>query len=169
MTKILATILSLLLISNLAFGSPLIYKVSKTIASDEITEVGTFDALKYRQIRIGIKVDNTAAVSKYYELSKKRQDLETELYSLKSKYTDEHPKVREIKQEISNLDKEIRSLGKIYPTILISGVEGQEQIPLFELRKESLTNTFLIESPPSKISIKVEGKGNYSFFVWGSL
>jgi len=56
MKKFLILILLITFSANTSLGSPLIFKITKEISAKDLIELGSFDATKYRQIRIGIKV-----------------------------------------------------------------------------------------------------------------
>jgi hypothetical protein len=53
--------------------------------------------------------------------------------------------------------------------VSIFGLEGTEEILLMSLDEKSLANSIVIDSPPTKVSIKVFGRGTYKLFVWASV
>ncbi|MGB7208763.1 MAG: hypothetical protein WBD27_08915 [Pyrinomonadaceae bacterium] len=173
MMKFLALVLFFVFAVNNAFGSPLIYKVKKEINTSGLVELGNFDATKYKQIRIGIKVvgrDEKPPFSKAVaeielnaakrELSRQQQLLEEGLVS-RADYDRAADRVKVAQQIFDNADE------KIYPPISIFGVENTDEILLAIFDEKNLNRSIVIDSPPPKISIKVSGKGIYSLYVWG--
>jgi len=174
------SILFFLLITQASamFGSPLIFKVTKSLNAKDSIELGSFDATKYRQIRIGIKVSSSSDTSKISSsrdtsaeelarLTQKRVELDGQLRNLREKYTDSYIKIIEIKQEIAKIDDEIKEMEKFLSVINIFGIEGVDELLLYELTGRGLNRSFVIDTPPSKISVKVSGTGIYSLYVWG--
>lgn len=158
---------------NNSLASPLVFKVKKTIDSKELVELASFDATKYRQIRIGIKVtsadDEISSDSRFGLLISKRADIQARLGKLLMQYTERHPEVVSTKNEIELLNNQISELTSARSAIglRIVGIEETNEVGIFELFGESLNRSIVIDTPPSKISIKVSGRGVYSLYVWG--
>jgi peptidoglycan hydrolase CwlO-like protein len=151
------------------FGSPLIFKVTKSLNAQDSIELGSFDATKYRQIRIGIKVNSSRDTSdeKFARLTKKRFELDGQLRDLREKYTDSYIKIIETQNEIAKVNDEIKEMEKTLSVINIFGIEGVDELLLYELTGRGINRSFVIDTPPSKISVKVSGTGIYSLYVWG--
>ncbi len=49
--------------------------------------------------------------------------------------------------------------------VVIYAVEGNEEIYLADNKKDA---SFYIDSPPQKIKIKVQGRGKFSIYIWGT-
>lgn len=177
MRKFLSLILLFIFAVNNSFGSPLIFKTTKEIDTKDFIELGSFDATKYRQIRIGIKVvsnDENADMknsSAYAQLIQKRAELTAKLQNLKTIYKERHPEVLVTQNQIDEINDEIARLNRLSSEkvsgVSISGVEGKEEIILFSFEEINLNRSIVIDSPPAKISVKIFGKGLYSLYVWG--
>ena len=177
MKKFLILILLTAFAVNDSLGSPLLFKVTKEINSKDLTELGVFDATKYRQIRIGIKIisvksDAIQNTPTYVQLVQKREELRVKLEKLQSTLRDKHPDIVATKNEIDKLNDEIEKLVQSDQSwaVGIFGVEGRDEILLSNITSSdnnSLKYSMIIDSPPSKISVKVSGKGIFTVYVWG--
>ena len=122
MKKILTLFLFFIFAQNL-FAAPLVFKLTKEINhkkdinfETEFVELGTFDAIKYKQIRIGISFKPTTSEN-----------------------------VRDF---------------------VIYGVEGENEIFLISSDiAKNYVKDLVIDSPPSKIRIKVRGNGIFTLYV----
>ncbi len=56
--KILPLVIVLVLLVHTSMASPLVFKVTKEVNTNESTEIAVFDTSKYKQIRIGLSVSN---------------------------------------------------------------------------------------------------------------
>ena len=158
-----------------AYASPLVFKVTKEVTNTELFELGNFDASKYRQIRITVKISNKTQsnlISKDRALvnlnfSRREFNRIKELYEqgvfTKLQYDEAEEKLKMAQQTYDN------AVAVNYPPVSIFGLEGLEEIFISSFEEGNLTNSIVIDSPPTKISIKVFGKGTYKLFVWASL
>lgn len=175
----LTTILLILLLFfvNNVFSSPLIFKVTKEINTQDLIELGSFDATKYKQIRIGvnftsIKSDSIENNSSYAQLVIKRVELIAKLESFRRIYNEQNPTVIATSNEIVKVNNDIENLAELLKAlsqkIEIVGIEGKDEIPLYSLNGKNTSFSIVLDTPPSKVSIKVKGKGSYSLYVWAS-
>lgn len=158
-----------------AYASPLIFKITKEVTNAELLELGNFDASKYKQIRVTVKISNKAQnnlVSKDIALvdldfAKREFNRVKELYEQgvysKSQYDRAEERLKVTQQIYDN------ALEIIYPPVSIFGLEGTEEIFISSFDERSLTNSIVIDSPPTKVSVKVFGRGTYKLFVWASV
>ena len=174
MNKFLIIILLFVFLVNDSLGSPLVFKVTKEIDTRDFIELGSFDATKYRQIRIGIKaisIGKEIEETKYAQLIQKRAELTVKLQNLKALYREKHPEVVDTKNQIDKVNEEISEFINLKvektSSVLISGIEGMDEINLFSFDEINLNRSIIIDSPLSKISVKILGKGKYSLYVWG--
>ena len=170
-------LLQLLGITQNSFASPLIFRAKKNITADGIFELGRFDATKYKQIRIGIKVEgrvisgNTKTLKPVAEIelnaAKRELDRKTELLETGNISRAEYDRARDRYDTAKAIyDNAVKA---IYPNISIYGLEGTDEIFMQAFDDKSDSRSFLLETPPSKIIIKISGKGTYSLFVWATL
>ena len=178
MKEFLILILLVTFAANNSFGSPLIFKVTKEINAKDLIELGSFDATKYRQIRISIKViytSNELSTIKdtpaYSQLIVKRAELKAKLDNLKLTLKEQHPEVIATQNNIDKINDEIAKLAAVEvdltSTVSILGVDIKDEILLSSFTERNLNRSIVIDSPPSKISVKVLGKGTYTLYVWG--
>lgn len=173
MKKVLVLVLLFLFCSINSLGSPLIFKIKKEITTEGLIEIGTFDATRYRQIRIGIKAFGRyerPTVSKSVaeiELNAAKRDLERKRQLLeegnisRSEYDLAADRMKTAQLNYDNAKE------NIYPSATVFGVESGEEIVSAVFDEKSINRSILIDTPPSKISVKVSGKGTYSLYVWG--
>jgi hypothetical protein len=159
------------------FASPLIFKAKKDIAAEGVFELGRFDATKYKQIRIGIKVEGRLTAEKT-NISKSVAEIELnaakrELNRMKELLETGNIAKIDYDRAKDRLDKAQAiydgALEVIYPNISIYAVEGLDEIFMVAFDDKINSRSLLLETPPSKIIVKVSGKGRYSLFVWGTL
>lgn len=178
MQRTIILLASLFFFANTVFSSPLIFKAIKEINTKDLIELGSFDATKYKQIRIGVNfisaksnsIENTSA---YAQLVAKRAELSAKLETLKLTLKEKHPDVIRTGNEIDKINDEIEKLvnsqkEKLSQTIEIVGIEGKDEIPLYSFDEKNKSFSIVLDSPPSKISIKAKGEGKYSLYVWAS-
>lgn len=158
-------------------SSPLLFKVNKKITTGGL-ELATFDASKYRQIRIGVKaisMDNSQTVKElpaYSQLIQKRAELLSELERMLKVFKEGHPQIVAKKNEINKINEEIESLEKsineqLAPKVTILAAEDKDTIILEKFEEKDINRSIVIDSPPSKINIIFDGKGIYSVYIWG--
>jgi hypothetical protein len=157
---------------NHALSSSLLFKLTKEVTTEDLFELSGFDATKYRQIRIGIKVELPAIKASDDEYSAKvqrRAILTSKLEAMRKVYSDRMPDVIATKAEIEMIDNEISNYKDAAATsvVKILGIESNEEISLFDFSEKNLNRSIVIDSPPSKISVKVQGKGKYTLYIWG--
>lgn len=172
MKGLIRTKISLFLLLTLcvqsAFGSPLIFKVSKKINSKEFVELGTFDATKYSKIRVFIKVsapEGSKPISK--------EAAQTELAYAKSRF-DRAEKLFS-SGNISRMDYDIAAnalkdaqaaLDSSFSAHIV-GVIDNAEIPVLIVDQNNIDNSIVIEVPPSTVRVIAQGKGTVSFYAWG--
>jgi hypothetical protein len=174
MKKIILLVLLIICGLTNAISSPLIFKVTKEVNSSGLFELGIFDSVKYRQIRIGIKtidrVENspiTKAVAEVNLSMAKRESVRGKKllddgFISASEYNILSEKVRTAQLDNDNAGE------MIYPALSVFGLENADAILLTSFDdKGNLNRSFLIDTPPSKISVKVSGKGIYTLYIWG--
>lgn len=171
MKKFLVFVLFFVFVVSNAFGSPLIFRVKKEITTTGVAELASFDATKYRQIRIGVKVSNleksVSKIAAETELSSAKEELQRKENLLasgditRSTFDLSLERVR-IAQRIYDSTKEYSST-----SVNIFGVENGDEILLAVLELGNVARSVVIDSPSSKISVKVAGKGTYSLYIWG--
>ena len=165
-----------LLITRQLFASPLIFKATKVITTNDLVELGSFDATKYRQIRIAIKLlvrpHNTVIITKsvaLIELNFAKRELRRQLdlfqqgVTSKASYDLSEETLQTAQRNYDN------ALENVYFPATIIGLDDGEEIPLGIFEKLNPANSIVIETPPSKIKIQVFGKGTYKLLVWGVL
>lgn len=152
-----------------SFSSPLIFKATKEITTNEVIELASFDASKYKQIRIGLKAINRI------RLESKDGALE-ELNSAKRNLTSTEELLKAGVRSRANFDEAQNRLieaQKAYDSSVdkietagVYALEESNEILLFGFN-EILNHSIIIDNPPSKVSIKGYGKGTYKIYVWG--
>ena len=175
MRKISILVLAFFLLANNAFGSPLVFTVSKDIVTDGISEIATIDTAKYSQIRIAIKAvpkgnpANDAA--EFTKLTGKRIELEAEIQGLKLTFNEKHLEITRNRDELSKVNVELEKIGKRLDEadqmIGIAAVENGEEIQLLNLDERKLNDSFVIDSPPTKLRIYFKGQGKFTIYIWG--
>ncbi len=165
-------------------ASPLIFKATREVTSTDLVELGSFDASKYRQVRIAVKVRNRVSIlskgNAISELKFAKLELNAAEVTFKillesgsaSRAELEAPeeRVRLAQERVRNAQAAYdNAIENVYPTVSIYAVEGTEELLIASFDGNTLTHSLVIESPPAKISIKVFGKGTYRVFAWASL
>mgnify|MGYP001567333182 CR=1 FL=1 len=161
-----------------SLASPLIFKSQKEITTVGVFELGVFDTTKYKQIRIGINRIKNSPTKEQVEMAKSKAEIEVNAARREliravellekgviSKLEYDQAKDRLEKAEVYfRIPVEVISLN-----ISLYAVENGEEIFLIDLDKKSNSQSFVLDTPPSKIVVKVSGQGKYSLFVWGTL
>lgn len=159
---------------NSVIGSPLVFTKTREVNTNEIIELGSFDATKYKQIRIGIKCisDDGETQRLIGDLIQKR----AERLATRERLTNEgirpkHPDMIRVDIELDRLNDQIDSIKKARSalTINILGVEGTDEIPIAIFNERKDNYSIVLDTPPSRISIRVIGQGKYTLFVWGTV
>jgi hypothetical protein len=174
MKRFVTSFIIFISLSNSVLSSPLIYKVNKIVITNEQTEIGNFDALKYKQVRIGIKFFGSNATTNLPKsiAENELKAAEREL-SLKTQQLEEG-KVSRVDYDTTRNRRDIALLNynkvvkNTFPPVSIYAIEGSEDV-LIAVFDESNNHSIVIDSPPSKIKITASGQGKYSLFVWASL
>ncbi len=157
-----------------AFGSPLLFKATKEINSKGLVELGSFDASKYRQIRIGVKTTDrvqTSSTTKNVaeiQLNFAKRELQRS-EELLEKGVISSADYNRVKEQVEIAQRNYDNADEIaYPALIILGLESLDEILVTSFdEKGNFTRSVVIDSPPSKISVKVSGKGKYMLYVWG--
>jgi len=171
MKKFLALALIIVFAATGAFGSPLIFKIKKEITAAGVVELANFDATKYKQIRIGVKVSylekSASIIAAETELTLANEELKRNQRLLetgdvpKSYYDLAAERVRNAQRAYDNIKTNSST------SVNIFGVENGDEILLAVLEMGNIARSVVIDSPSSKISVKVAAKGTYSLYVWG--
>ena len=172
MKKFLILFLLIFFVTNNILGSPLIFKAKKEVTSEGLVELGTFDATRYKQIRIGIqssvgKILPTSNSTAEIELKAAERELERKVQLLergeisRSEYDIAADRVKIARLNFKNV------IEIAFPVVSVFGVESNEEILLAVFGDKTTNRSIVIDTPPSKIRIKVSGKGTYSLYVWG--
>jgi hypothetical protein len=147
-----------------AFGSPLVFKITKRL--DSAGTVGTVDTSKLGRIRISLTLAQAVTGSKAtaeinLNLSKRELERVKGLVEqgVNSRLDYDRAKTR--------LDEAQTAFDNTSPVVSIYAMEGADEVLLMELDSSEKFRSFVIESPPSKIIVKVSDKGDYKLFVWG--
>lgn len=152
-------------IVRFGYGSPLIFKTTKEIKTNEVIELGSFDASKYKQIRIGLKaVGRVLTLSKdvaLAELNSAKRAVENSQSGIYSQADRNEAQARLVEAQ-KNYDNaaDVQSAG-------VFGVEEENEILIIGF-EDLLKHSVVIDSPPTKISIKGFGKGTYKIFIWAN-
>jgi hypothetical protein len=156
-------------------ASPLIFKATKTLESVGTVELGSFDATRFSQIRVGIIIESTqtspssarvAAQARYdlaeKELERARQLLESGEIS-RSFYDQRKAELDYARAALAETPSERFLPG----SISILGVVGNDEVSIASFAAPRIGQSIVIDSPPSTVRIRVQGKGKFSVFVWG--
>jgi len=154
----------------------LVFRATKVVTTNELAELGTFDATKFSRIRIVVKLldrsENTVFLVKseaLTELNRTKRDVERQLQLYergiisKASYDNDLERLQMAQRNYDN------ALENIFPPVTITGIDDGEEIPLGIFEKLRPANSIILEVPPSKIKIQVFGKGTYKLLVWGVL
>lgn len=142
----------------------MIFKATKEVKDGETVELGTIDCTKYRQIRIGVFVEGvTIAGFPSAEFDRLRVAKDNLFFAKESR------DASKIEQATSQFEKARKEYGEAYssPFVSIYGIESGENILIDKFIAES--RSIVIDSPPSKLIVKVSGSGTYKIFVWASM
>jgi hypothetical protein len=167
MKKLFTVVLLLIFTVSNSFGAPLVFKITKDVTKIGLVEIGNFDAIKFKQIRLAVKISERQIItsskeSAKFELAIAKSDLtrkEKLLASGDVSRADYDSAVERVKLAQQAYDNN--------GTVSIFGVENGDEILLAEIEEGTANRTVIIDSPPSKISVKTSGTGNYSLYVWG--
>jgi hypothetical protein len=169
MKKILICCLILILLVSAALGSPLVFKATKEVKNGETAELGAIDCTKYKQIRIGLIAPDSFPPTK--------DEAESKLAGA----SEEHRRAKGLfergvyskaqldaaQEALVNAYKTFQNAETLPPIVFIYGVEAVENILINSFKAES--RSIVIDSPPSKLIVKVSGSGTYKIFVWASM
>ncbi len=158
------------------YASTLIFKTTKEVTSTDLIDLGIFDTSKYGQIRVTIKQANKLIDSP--PLTKAIAEIDLNLAQREVKRLKELlPKGVISRLEYDNAEYKLEiaqanydnAVETVYPPISIYGIEGTEEILIATFDGKSIINTIVIDTPPTKISVRVFGRNTYKLFAWGSL
>ena len=156
-------------------AAPLIFKAEATIDQGEKNIVlGTFDASKFRQVRIAIiaiRNGDPKAISREdakfrLEVAQSNLRRNESLYQKglisKSEYDRYEEEVRKAQEDVNRAEKIADPSAGVY------GVEGNDLILLAGTsNKLGFNFTNVIDSPPSRVTVTVGGRATYRLYVWG--
>jgi len=169
MKKFIITFLLTICITSNALSSPLIFKIKKEITTEGLVELGTLDTTKYKQIRIGIrsagKIKATSAAEIELKAAERELVRKTELLE-KGEIALSEYQIAKDRRDIA-LSNIRNSTEIVFPPVSVFAVENNEEILLTVFGEQSSNRSIIIDSPPSKIRVKVSEKGIYSLYVWG--
>ena len=156
-------------------GAALIFKAEATVEQGEKHVVlGSFDASKYRQIRIAViatinadqrivsKTDAKLRLEMAQRTLKSNEDLFQKGLISKSDYDRYADDVRKAQDDLNRAEDIAGTSAEVY------GFEGTDLIWLAGTANEkgfSFSN--VIDSPPPRVTVKVGGRGVYRLYVWG--
>lgn len=163
-------------------ASPLVFKLTKEVSESTEVELCNFNAAKYSQIRIAVKlptnsdpkdfVFNQSAIdTASVELNAAKRTLESQK-SLYEKGFVSKAEIERNEQEVFDAQSkynEAVSRLRTKPQISRAGIFGFESGENFLLSSTNKSEMFVFDTPPSQIKIKVSGKGTYKVFIWASL
>ena len=143
--KILFLFVAIFALVSQAFAAPLIFKTTKEIDSFETVTLATIDTAKYKQVRIAIKFTKSENTTENEEILIFRKRLEEgEISRL-----DYDTNIKRINERISR------------DSVSVFGIEEAQEFYL-----GGGFSSFVIDVPPSKILVRVSGKGKYLLYVW---
>lgn len=160
-------------------ASPLVLNVTKNVSDNSEIELISFDATKYRQIRILLSV--LGRVNKDCPLSKDQTRAQISVdYAKREVARKEELYIRGVisKSELDPAKNQLllaelelkRSQEQSCAELAVSGGEGDTFL-VFETIKSSYANLaatwLLVDTPPSKMSFKGKGPGKYTIKIWG--
>jgi hypothetical protein len=141
------------------FASPLVFKATKAVTTNELIELGSFDATKYRQIRIAVKLmdrpQNLVLLKKslaLIELNSAQRELkrQQELFQRGVISKASYDLSEQIVQDAqANYDI---ALENVYPPVTFVGFDDGEDILLGAFEKLTSANSIVIDSPPTRIN-----------------
>ncbi len=172
MKKYLNLFLLMVFLTSNILSSPLIFKVKKEITNEGLVELATFDTTRYKQIRIGIqssvgKIVYTSNSAAEIELKAAERELERKIQLLeKGEISRSEYDIAVDRRNIA-LSNTQKSAEIVFPPVSVFAVEGGEEILLAVFGGKMTSRSIVIDTPPSKIRIKVSGKNTYSLYVWG--
>ncbi len=151
------------------FAAPMVFKSKKEITDNKVTEIAAFDTSKYKQIRISIRSANRTRLlpkpvaldnlNNYKGLVESTQKLLAQGVVLQSR-------VDLIKKELEEAQKAYDMSVENAESAGVFGVEESGEDLLMGFSELMLNKSFIIECPPTKISIKVYGQGSYSVYIY---
>lgn len=173
MKKILVCCLILIFVSVVPVsGSPLVFKATKEVKGGETAELGTIDAAKYRQVRISVTLGGGG-------LQSRRLTKDTAEFQLNSAKRELDRVTGLVEQGVisradydrakAEFDAAQRNFDNARPIISIFAVEAGEEILIMKFDDPEKFRSIIFDSPPSKLIVKVSGKGTYKIFVWASM
>jgi hypothetical protein len=161
----------ILLCSVSISASTLIFKAQKIVDTDTVTILGTFDASKYKSIRIAVTAEDRTerplarGFARLHAAEGEVRRVDTRVQNGTASPLD----YNHAKAELEAAEKMAREeTDALYPPIAVYGIDGKDEI-LIEGRSflPGGNSSFVIEDPPQNITIKVYGKGKYKLYVWG--
>ncbi len=134
-----------------ALPLPVVFKITKDVNTESLTETAIVDLTKYKEARIAVKYTPSPELTAFdkLQLERKQQMLDQGLIS-KFEY--------EQAESLIKLSRVFRA--EIY------AIEDVDEFFLAGTGSSRHSSSILIPSVPTKISIKVAGKGKYTLVIW---
>lgn len=160
----LLSILVCLLYTN-NYSASLIYKATKNVKSNDLTDLVSIETGKFNQVKIlikfeGEKIRNPAEAPLLElarnELARKQRLLETGDISY-SEVEIAKKRVQEYENNYVFAEADLK----------FSAIEGEDLITFSQLKGNLFEK--LISLPPTKLKISTQGIGKYSIFIWGAV
>lgn len=152
-------------------ASPLIFKAQKTVASDAQTAIGSFDASKYKSIRIAVIAEDRTELPLAGSTAPSVRFAEGQVRRIRTKVEDGNASPMDYygaEAALETAEEMARQkTDSLFPPIAVYTVDGNDEI-LLESHSflPAGSKSFVIENPPPSITIKVYGKGKYKLYVW---
>lgn len=170
-------LLSLSALSTLgASASPLIARITKDVTSDTQVELGSFDASRYRQIRIVVKISRAdkmpceeilhkSAIAT--RLSTANRDYERVKRLVQSGIST-NSDLADAQNRLEQAQADAKA-AREYPCsfVLVRGGEPDEMAELQKLGSPSSPLTQVFDSPPTRLSFFGAGEGKYTILIYG--
>jgi hypothetical protein len=171
MKYLLATILICGIVQH-SVASPLVFKTTKETLTNDLTEIAAFDSSKYKQVRVAVKFIGEPVLSE--SEAKSNLDFAQRTYDRNLELLEKGSISKENFDSYSTALNEARenyrkSKGKNSSQLNVFAIENIEEILLLDFDSRKTSFAFILDTPPSKISIKAATKGTYKIYIWASL
>lgn len=177
------SIIFILVCSVSISASSLIFSAQKTVETDGEAVLGSFDAGKYKSVRVAVTTEgwtespltNSAAATRL-KVAEFQMMIADKRVSNGEAPPLEHMRARAEFEAAGEMARQ--ATDALFPPISVFAIEGKEEILLegytFRLKGSRMfsptlagSRSFVIEDPPATLMIKVSGKGRYKLYVWG--
>lgn len=161
-----------------SFGSPLVFKIQKTLSSAELIELSVFDTAKYKSIRI--MVTNPTYKSGVIEKTQLKNMIESQRNQVKvyenlinkstqpSQAESYRRTLGDVTTYLEKLQKQYETAPELEGRFSLFAMDGAEELELQDFKDYPFNRSISIIDPPSKLKIKVRGSGVFTLYVWAS-